>query len=58
MIKNSLTRIKIILKTKYLTNTSAMKLLVNCNNHYIDKTYKDCYYFKRTNEYFDFIQTK
>ena len=48
----------IILKTKYLTNTSTMKPLTECHIHDMDKTCEDCYHFKKMKEFVIFIQTR
>ena len=58
MIKNSLKEIRVILKTKYLTNTTTMEPLTDCHNHDMDSACEDCYYFKRMNEFVDYISTK
>lgn len=58
MIKNSLKRIRVILKTKYLTNTATMELLTDCHNHAMDSPCKNCYYFKRMSEFVDYIRRK
>lgn len=58
MIKNSLKEIRVILKTKYLTNTVTMEPLTDCHNHDMDSACEDCYYFKRINKFVDYISTK
>ena len=58
MIKNSLKEIRVILKTKYLTNTATREPLTDCHNHDMDSACEDCYYFKRMNEFVDYISTK
>ena len=48
----------IILKTKYLTNASTMKLLTDCHIHGMDKACKDYYYFKNMKFFVIFLQTR
>ena len=58
MVKNSLKKIRAILKTKYLTNTATMEPLTDCHNHDMDSACEDCYYSKRMNEFVDYIRAK
>ncbi|CAG7887718.1 unnamed protein product, partial [Brassica rapa] len=41
MVKNSLKKIRAILKTKYLTNTATMEPLTDCHNHDMDSACED-----------------
>ncbi|CAN6854494.1 unnamed protein product [Brassica oleracea] len=57
-IKTSLRLIKVILKIRYLANTARMEPEAECHQHDMDSACEDCYYFKKMNEFIDYIRTK